>query len=501
MIPVERRAAEAATLIDQGRWFSLVSGRQTGKTTVVQHLAEALNAAGKLRALWVDLETARGLDDPADAFAAVFAALGRSLADTPDAPPPPHPDAIAEMLQVPAEALVTYLTALSAASDRPLVLLFDEADVLTGRAMVSFLTQLRALYLARRRRSVPWSVLLIGVRSIRDYVAGDGRQGVPWLGSASPFNITVENVTLSAFTEAEVGELVAQHTAETGQAFEPEAVAFVHQLSAGHPWLVNALADQATRRDVPDRDVAITTAHIEAAKETIILGRRTHIDSLLARLREDRVRRVLDPMIAGVTVAGGSLDDDVGYVAGLGLIRLVQGGWAIANPIYREVIPRALTFPTQAALAQQTAWYVGPDGLLDVPKLMEAWQTFWREDGHVAAEGFSYKESGPHLMLMAFLQRVVNGGGRIDREYALGRDALDLLITWRTQRIALELKMRHRPTSEAKGLVQLGGYLESLGLEEGWLVLFDLRPSDDWDARIFRRTETVGVRRIHVVGC
>jgi hypothetical protein len=164
-----------------------------------------------------------------------------------------------------------------------------------------------------------------------------------WLGSASPFNITAENVTLAAFTEAEVAELVAQHTEETGQRFEPEAVAHLHYLSAGHPWLVNALADQATRRDVPDRTVAITAAHIEAAKETIILERRTHIDSLLARLREDRVRRVLDPMLAGGTTADGCSTTTFAYVAGLGLLRKAGGRWIVANPIYREVIPRTLT--------------------------------------------------------------------------------------------------------------------------------------------------------------
>jgi hypothetical protein len=382
-----------------------------------------------------------------------------------------------------------------------LVLLFDEADVLTGPAMVSFLTQLRALYLARHRQPAPWSVVLIGVRAVRDYVVNDERLGVPWLGSASPFNITVENVTLAAFTASEVGELCAQHADDTGQRFEPEAVARIHYLSAGHPWLVNALADQCTRRDVTNRAVAITADHVEAAKETLIQERRTHIDSLLARLREERVRRVLDPMIAGVTVPGGSLDDDLAYVAGLGLLRLEHGGWIIANPIYREVIPRALTFPTQTTLVQRTAWYVGADGLLDVPTLMAAWQTFWREDGHVAAEGFSYRESGPHLMMMAFLQRVVNGGGRIDREYALGKGALDLLITWKTQRIALELKMKHRPTAEARGVAQLARYLESLELTEGWLVLFDPSLGDDWDARTFTRAETVGTRLVHIVGC
>ena len=206
-------------------------------------------------------------------------------------------------------------------------------------------------------------------------------------------------------------------------------------------------------------------------------------------------------MIAGGTTADDVLDNDFADSAGLGLIRREGARWIVANPIYREVVPRALTAVRQSQIEHPTAWYVGADGLLDVPKLMSAWQTFWREDGHVAAEGFSYRESGPHLMMMAFLQRVVNGGGRIDREYALGKGALDLLITWKTQRIALELKMKHRPTAEARGVAQLAGYLESLGLDEGWLVLFDPSLGEDWDARVFTRIETVGTRTVHVVGC
>jgi hypothetical protein len=103
------------------------------------------------------------------------------------------------------------------------------------------------------------------------------------------------------------------------------------------------------------------------------------------------VRRVLDPMIAGQLPAVNSLSNDVAYVAGLGLIRVVDGGYAIANPIYREIIPRAMTEDLQRALDQKTAWRLRPDGLLDVPKLMAAWQEFWREDGHEAADGFVYK--------------------------------------------------------------------------------------------------------------
>jgi len=505
MIPVARRAGAVYALIEQGRWFSLVSGRQTGKTTVVQSLADELTARSERLVLWVDLQTARGVAEPEPAFRELLLLLERALRLDAPAVRLPSAEDMARWLEAPTSALMNYLHAVCAASERPLVLLFDEADVLCGAAMVSFLTQLRALYLARHKRKAPWSVALIGVRAVRDYIVDDERRTVPWLGTASPFNLTVENVGLSPFTEAEVGELLAQHTAETAQRFEAEAVARVFTLSAGHPWLVNALADQCTRRDVTDRDVAVAAAHVEAAKEAIIVERRTHIDSLLARLREDRVRRVIDPMIAGATVPASQLDDDIAYVLALGLCRIVEGRCEAANPIYREVIVRTLTYGTQVSLDQRTAWYVGADGLLDVPKLMAAWQTYWRKDGHLAAEGFSYKESGPHLMLMAFLQRVVNGGGRIEREYALGKGALDLLVAWRSgalpQRVAIEVKLRRDTETEDEALEQVRGYLDGLGLQEGWLVMFDLRATAPWSERLFMREREVGGCVVRVVGC
>src|SRR5207253_1291075 len=110
-------------------------------------------------------------------------------------------------LRDPASAVGAYVSALCAAGGRPLVLLFDEADCLTGATMVSFLTQLRELYLARHRQAAPWSVVLVGVRAVRDYALSlDERRTVSWLGTASPFNVTVESVGLAPFTEPEVGE-------------------------------------------------------------------------------------------------------------------------------------------------------------------------------------------------------------------------------------------------------------------------------------------------------
>jgi len=104
-------------------------------------------------------------------------------------------------------------------------------------------------------------------------------------------------------------------------------------------------------------------------------------------------------------------------------------------------------------------------------------------------------------MLMAFLQRVVNGGGRILREYGLGRGALDLLIEWRGARHALELKLRRRTDSDVKAGSQLLRYLDSLGLTEGWLVMFDLRKTVRWEDKIYQRDLVVSSKKIHIIGC
>jgi hypothetical protein len=380
--------------------------------------------------------------------------------------------------------------------------LFDEADGLVGPAMVSFLTQLRQGYVARSELPFPASVVLVGQRQVRDYaLREEDRRAVAWLATSSPFNVTAEATTLGSFSEAEVGELLAQHTAATGQPFATEAVARIFELGQGHPWLTNALAERVVDHDVMDRGVEVTAAHVDAAKEVIILERRTHIDSLVARLREERVRRIIAPMLVGGRATGDVLDDDFAYVVGLGLVQLREGQWVIANRIYQEVIPRALTFAQQGQIVVKPASFVRPDGSLDMGRLMADRQVFWREDGHLAAEGFGYREAGPHLMLMAFLQRVINGGGRIQREYGLGRGALDLVVEWRGERHAIEVKLRRDSETEERALEQVAQYLDQLGMDEGWLVMFDLRKGSSWEQRLTNRELEHSGKRVQVVGC
>ncbi|MBK8258404.1 MAG: DUF91 domain-containing protein [Polyangiaceae bacterium] len=183
------------------------------------------------------------------------------------------------------------------------------------------------------------------------------------------------------------------------------------------------------------------------------------------------------------------------------MIRLKDGQYQVANAVYREVIPRVLTAARQAQIAERPAAYTLPNGSLDLPKLMRAWQAFWAEDGHIAAEGFHYREAGPHLMLMAFLQRILNGGGRIFREYGLGRGALDILVEWGNERHAIEVKLRRDTRTEGRAIEQLGRYLDASGLNEGWPVLFDLRTDVSWEDKLQMRDVSYEGKLIHIVGC
>jgi hypothetical protein len=292
----------------------------------------------------------------------------------------------------------------------------------------------------------------------------------------------VRSLTLENFTAGEVAELYGQHTAETGQAFSPEALERAFELTAGQPWLVNALAEQVVSRESPDRALPIEVDAVERAKDALILRRDTHLDSLIERLRSPRVRRVLEPILSGETLSADVLDDDVQFVKDLGLVAPGPQGLAIANPIYREIIPRSLAALLEQTLPVARPSYVGADGRLLRDRILDDFRAFWLENAEAYLAQAPYSEAAAQLVFMAFLQKIVNGGGFIDREYAVGSGRIDLCVRrplpdGSVERWALELKVwrDRRPDPLAAGLRQLAAYLERLDLPHGTLVLFDGR--------------------------
>ncbi len=522
--PLRRiKLPELQDLIDQKRYFVLHAPRQTGKTTSLYALMRHFNAGTQYRALYVNIEAGQAhREDLQHAMASICAsfisAAGLHLKDS------SLGTAYYAWLKESdrGDAMKFCIAHLSSHDNaqpdnpRPLILMIDEIDALIGDTLISVLRQIRAGY-ADRPGAFPQSVILCGVRDVRDYrIHSSATKEIITGGSA--FNIKADSIRLGNFSEAEVNELYQQHTDETGQVFTPEARELVWAYTQGQPWLVNALAYDVTfrMREMRDRSIPITGEIMRQAKERMVLSRATHLDQLIDKLQEPRVYRVIAPMVAGQESMGDIPMDDIEYCIDLGLVRRAVPAkqLVISNDIYREVIPRELTSVAQTNFATThapQAWYIDadgtPEGTLNLPRLLTAFQQFYREHSEHWLKGMQYREAGPQLLLQAYLQRIVNGGGRIEREYGLGRGRTDLYIIWPAcaeprQRLVIEIKVKRAKDSLEtlieKGTTQTLEYQQRCAATEAHLVVFDSSSDKSWDDKVYDRALAAGV---HLWGC
>jgi len=483
-------------LIDAKQYYLIHAPRQTGKTTFLHQLAHRLNRDGKYISLVFSVESA-GVPDFSEQLAneriveSVWRMSSVFLPENERPAPPVHP-----------VSLQNYLSAWSQSQSKPLVLLIDEADSLWDNVMVSFLRQLRDGFQIRPR-SFPQSIALVGLRDIREYKM-KARADNPSLGSGSPFNVKAESFFLPVFSREEVRGLFQQHTDDTGQVFSEAVFEKLYEFSGGQPWLTNALANEIVRKMLHDDfSQEITVSIVEAAKERLIEQRQTHLDSLADKVREDRVRPIVLSIITGEAPQFDNFDDAMRYCHDLGIIA-PGDPIRFANPIYREIITRILNSSFQRGFNQDlvdTTWYLLPDGSLDMDKLLRAFVDFYRWNSESWLERFEYKEAGHQLLLMAFLQRVINGGGRIEREMAVGNGRTDLAVFWKDQIIPIELKLNHNARSLPDGLQQLSRYMDKLGQKAGYLLIFEKKSSEElsWEDRLRWEVLDVEERQVTLV--
>jgi hypothetical protein len=511
--PLQRIAVDnIESLIAQERYFVLHAPRQTGKTTCLLELMHHLNSQGNYHALYANIEAAQAVRNDVtrgiNTIASVIVRAARLYL---------HNQDLYQWLREQAEnihaddLLTTLLEYWTTQSDKPTVLFLDEIDALVGDTLISVLRQIRAGY-AQRPAAFPQSIILCGVRDVRDYRIHTQHREIITGGSA--FNIKAKSLRLGNLSQVEVKALWLQHTEETGQTFDVAIFPELWEDTRGQPWLVNALGYELTweNKNLRDRCKAISLEDYWEARENLIQSRATHLDQLTDKLREPRVHRVISALLAGQVTSDTIPTDDMQYVVDLGLIES-RPQLRIANRIYQEVIPRELTWTRQITIAHEQSWYLTPQRRLDMAKLLRAFQQFFRENADAWIERFDYKEAGPQLLLQAFLQRIINGGGRINREYGLGRKRTDLFIEWPVseaegyygdvQRIVFELKILYQSLESTveDGLRQTAAYAAQCGADEAHLLIFDRRPDTCWDDKLWQQpARRVGQRLISVWG-
>lgn len=474
MLPAERRLVGARELIDDQRYFVLHAPRQVGKSTAMLTLGDQLTAEGRYASVMLSVEAGVPYEDMEHAVPAILGSWrARAEARLPvELQPPAWPAAD------PTVAVGAALSAWARDCPRPLVVFLDEVDSLAPGVLGPLLRQLRDRY-NDRPRAFPWSLALVGMRDVKDYVVAAGGTGRS--GAGSPFNILAGSLTIRNFTRDEIAELYAQHTSDTGQVFEATAVDRVWELTLGQPWLVNALARECVGVLVRDRSLPVRVADVDEAKETLVRTRPHHLQSLGSRLEDERVRRVIE-----VVLGGGDMDvvrmDDREYVNELGLVRTDEAGLLrFANPIYADAMPRALAGTIQMGMPATPPAWLDDQGRLDPVRLLTGFLLFWREYGYRMLKAAPYKEIAAQLVLLTYLHRVANGGGSVMPEFGVTSGRIDLCLKKGPVTIGIELKVWRDGQGDpvTKGLIQLDGYLARLTGRgpkiPGWLVIFDQR--------------------------
>jgi len=503
--PIRGIDNELMALIDTKKYFVLHAARQSGKTTLLQALVRQINARGQYYALYCSLEAASVFSDPERGIPEIVKLIKSAITDQ-CLPSGFANDAdYSHITGVLKSSFVNYCRSL----DKPLVVFFDEADSLTNETLICFLRQLRDGYINRAIAPFVHTIALVGMRNLRDYKAHI-RPDTDTLGSSSPFNIIKKSINLKNFTKEEVADLYMQHTADTGQAFDVEVVEYVVEQTQGQPWLANAIACECVE-GITQKDYSkpITRDMAEQAIHNLVLARGVHFDSLLERLKEPRVRRIIQPLIMGEEVADKGSDDYL-YTKDLGLIRENGGKTEPANPVYAELIIRALSWNTQDSIKNTHEEYIIPryikDGKMDIDFLIRDFQSYWRENSEIwekryETDLYQYNEAAPHLVMHAFLRRVVNGNGQILSEMALGTKRADLCVVYKDQKYPIELKILQSMRSIEHSQKQLLAYMDRVGSNVGWLVIFDRDTAKFWDEKIYMRKESVDGKEITVVGC
>jgi len=480
-------------------YWVLHAPRQTGKTTFLQSWAREINSGDEAVACYTSMEACQGITD----LAWGMRTMHKSIRESALAAKLPVPEANLNEPELLLYETIRIWSELVA--PKPLVILLDEVDVLQGELLVSFLRQLRKGFASRGIGTFPVSIALVGMRDLKDYIT-QAKGGNP-VNPGSPFNIKADSATIGNFSQNNIEFLFNQRTEETGQKITKEALNYVWEQSQGQPWIVNSLFQRAIMRVlVEDSLETVTVNHMIEAREQMILARETHLDALAYRLENPEIRKIMNTLMAGGTDPLLSESEGFRLCLDLGLVVREKGTPSVANPIYREVLARQLTTGPQDAIPEPDWQWENPDGSLDMDSLLKEFQKFWRKNSEIWEERMNYTEAFPHLLLMAFLQRVLNGGGHIDREYAAGRGRMDLAVKYNEKMYIIGIKLIHSYDSPeevlSEGIKQITGYRDKIDTNaQSYLVVFDRRPETkqkSWEERLSYKTTENGLR---VLGC
>ncbi|MDE0015512.1 MAG: AAA-like domain-containing protein [Candidatus Poribacteria bacterium] len=492
---VVKRTTELADFVNrvkQGRYIVIFAPRQTGKTTFFRWALDVLAAEGiTYFPIQLNFEAYKNLN------ASVF--YGELYQDI--------REQIGKIFQkqghMPSEALHQYLQGSQVTDHlsmlrffrelenllkpQRLVMVIDEFDGIPQTVVSDFLHSLRRIYLSGVDSRCPFSLGIVGVKSITQ---------LNYDRSISPFNIQDE-FALPNFTLEQVQELLADYTEAVGQPFSAEVIEALHKQTAGQPFLVNRFAQILTEELNIPKTECIDMTHFSEAHTRLLREQNVNIQHLITNIRrEPRFKTLLMEIVSYDRSVEFNLDNEyIGELATYGVIAEGSDGQCeIVNPIYQYRIMKAFQplinglereyFPEDA----ETDFldYLTSEGRIRLQPLLDNFQNFIARVGYkILQVPETPKEFVGQYLLFAYLEQFVRlVKGRMYLEVRTGRGRMDLLILHNSRKYIVETKIWEGERSYTAGKKQLAAYMRLEDAAEGYYVVFDHRKNPE------QRTET-----------
>ena len=446
--------------VDEWRYFTLFAPRQSGKTTYFQMLIHQIQAKrANICPIWITFEHYAA--PPLDAFLRYFQS---ELVQETGVQAPTVPD----FLELP-----TFFQNLAQALQKDIVLIIDEVEGLKQLEILNgFLHAIRSMYHKRERHHLR-SVILVGVSNITGILQD----------SASPFNIA-DQINIPYFTFEETRGLLLQHTHETGQVFEDDVIAAIHDNAAGQPGLINAMA----RDLVENRCVGAAAITLEKFYQTLDAFLRVYVNKNIANVvnKAKQYPDIMKEILFNGPVSFSTYDDRISFLSTNGVITDEDGRCAIPVPVYKKCLYQ--TFKPRFINDDEVRYYKDPfvdeavfldqDGFLDMERLIDKYAAYVRQRGNIIFSEDKAKEGVYHYNLDVFLASYAGVfGGWVFPEVPEGGGRVDLLVLQGKKRWIIEVKRFLNLRGFESGKHQLAAYLRRSGLNTGYYVVFsDVHP-------------------------
>ena len=506
MVDLQSRLEQIRGYVDRGEYLSINRARQYGKTTTLRALNEYLKDTYYVVGMDSQMQMSDAKFRSENAFSVAFAkAFVRILQNQGAAFPEKMKQELNQLQKATQEnredlelvELFQYLSDICRESDRPLVLVVDEADSAANhQVFLDFLAQLRGYYIDRDRSATFRSVILAGVYDIRNLKRKfrsdeEHRRNSPW-------NIAVEFKVDMSFSADEIAGMLEEYEKNHATGMDPaEMAGLIYEHTSGYPFLVSKICklmdeEVAESERFPGTEDAWTCAGFLEAERILLGEKNTLFESMVNKLYDFPELKdiVYSILFMGKEYPYNALNEAIGTAEMFGFVKNINGVVTIANRIFEMVFYNLFLTSAEnqntdiykAAIQDKNQFVYA--GHLNVERLLERFVVHFDELYGDRPDYFKEEDGRRYFLL--YLRPIINGTGNYYVESKTrNMERTDVIIDYRGEQSIIELKIWRGNAYNERGEKQLVEYLDHYHLKKGYMLSFN-----------FNKKKETGVRRV-----